>query len=83
MHQGELLGVAKVPTCGLVMGSTGKIKEIRLRKVKSVVCCTAHASQVGQNCRRNTELEAGVGAMLCRGAKLPRQEWGSPCSGLH
>jgi len=60
--------VAKVPTYGLVMGSRGKIKEIRLRKVKNVVCDTAHASQVGQNCRCDTDLEAGVGAALHRGS---------------
>ena len=69
MRQGEILRVAKVPTCGLVMGSRGRIKEISLRKVKNAVCGTAHASQVGQNCRCDTELEAGMGAILCRGSQ--------------
>lgn len=69
VRQGELLGVAKVSTCGLVMGIRGKIKEIRLRKVKTVVCGTARASQAGENCRCDSELEAGVGAMLRRGGE--------------
>lgn len=59
----ERSGVAKVPTCRLEMGGRGKIKGVRWRKVKRVVRGTARASQAGQNCRSDAELEAGAGAM--------------------
>lgn len=58
--------MAKVPTCGLVMGGRGKTKGVRWRKVKRVVCGTARASQAGQNCRSDAELEAGA---MCRGSE--------------
>lgn len=59
------------------------MKERRLRRVKNVVCGTARASQVGQNCRHGAELEAGVVQYCEEEAKFLWQECGSPCSQWH
>lgn len=81
MRQGEILGVAKVPTCGLVMGSRGKINKTEKGEKCGVWYCTCIPSRTELQVRYQIGSRSECNAVQRKISYLSRRDL--PCSRLH